>query len=153
MEWYLLRMWLTKGKNFKRYQKVHVSGLESRVSSDVSKYPLGTRGNNFLKFPNVLWDAIGEFKPRSFGMPTKGSFTFKMLTITKAISESIMRLFFSWAFPLNHWKLYLFFWNNSHQKYWWALNFISKNERLEMQLHNDIKTEKYRCSSWDQFFC
>ena len=39
MEWYLLRMWLTKGKNFKRYQKVHVSGLDSRVSSDVSKIP------------------------------------------------------------------------------------------------------------------
>ena len=39
MTWYLLRKWLTKAKNFRRYQKVQVSGLESRVSSDVSKIP------------------------------------------------------------------------------------------------------------------
>ena len=39
LAWYLLRKWLTKGKNFRRYQKAQVSGLESRVSSDVWKIP------------------------------------------------------------------------------------------------------------------
>ena len=63
-----------------------------------------------------------------------------------------MRLFVCWRFLLNTGSSLKFFLNNSHQKFnsWWVLNFINKNERLEVQLHNDIKTQKYRCSSWDQ---
>ena len=82
--WYLLRKWLTKGKNFRRYQKVHVSGLESRVSSDVSKIPSRDQ-SNFLKFPNALRDAIWEFKPRSFGMLIP---YFTLTPSTKAPCES-----------------------------------------------------------------
>ena len=64
-----------------------------------------------------------------------------------------MRLFVGWRFLLNTGSSSKYFRNNSHQKLnsWWVLNFINKNERVEVQLHNDIKTEKYRCSSWDQW--
>ena len=76
-----------------------------------------------------------------------------MLAITTAFSEPNMRLFVCWRFLLNTGSSLKFFLNNSHQKFnsWWVLNFINKNERLEVQLHNDIKTDKYRRSSWDQW--
>ena len=56
-----------------------------------------------------------------------------------------MRLFVSWRFLLNTGSSLNFVLEQFLPKLnsWWALNFISKNERLEVQLHNTIKTEKY----------
>ena len=76
-----------------------------------------------------------------------------MLEITTTFLESNIGLFVCGRFLLNTGSSLKFFRNNSHKKLnsWWVLYFINKNERVEVQLHNDIKTQKYRGSSWHQW--
>ena len=58
-----------KARTLKDTRRFMCQGWKAECLLMSQKYPLGTRGNNFLKFPNALWDAIiGEFKPRSCGM-------------------------------------------------------------------------------------
>ena len=60
------------------------------------------------------------------------------------MAVSIMRLTVRWRFLLNTGIFKIFaehFQPNLNS--WWALNFISKNERVEVRLHNTIKTKKY----------
>ena len=91
-----------KARTLKNIRRFMCQGWKAECLLMSQKYPLGTRGNNFLKFPNALRDAIiGEFKPRScgkwdpyctltpstkvpFGSILKCSFTFQLWAITMA---------------------------------------------------------------------
>ena len=95
-----------KARTLKDTRRFMCQGWKAECLLMSQKYPLGTRGNNFLKFPNALRDAIGEFKPRSCGKwdpyctlnskyegsMRKCSFTFQFLAITTAY------LCISWGF-------------------------------------------------------
>ena len=57
-----------KARTLKDTRRFMCQGWKAECLLMSQKYPLGTRENNFLKFPNAFRDAIGEFKPRSCGM-------------------------------------------------------------------------------------
>ena len=115
-----------KARTLKDTRRFMCQGWKAECLLMSQKYPLGTRGNNFLKFPNALWDAIiGEFKPRScgmwdpyctltpstkvpFGSILKCSFTFQLWAIT------MIYLCISLGFKRNPFKNFLVYRSTKH---------------------------------------